>query len=114
MTDKTFCLFHPATGVPAASYVSVPAVQRELLIRRIVRVQAQHAQDHPGTSLWVPQIAERLQADYGVNVVPRPADVMSAEFLDVYLEYKDPERKGGVGSLDVLLADPDLLPENHG
>lgn len=110
MTQKTYGLFHPATGIPQACYVCVS--DRAQLVRQIVRIQAENARSGASAKMWPHQIAARLVADYGVLTVPRPADVMSADFVDTYLEYMEPNRPDGAGDIREILADPDLSAIN--
>lgn len=104
--SKVFCLFHPATGVPGSVFVE--ADDHETLARRCVFITATAQAETGRVGLWPADLQRFLERFYGHAQAPRPRDVMSAGMVDIYLEHGFPEREGGVGPVETLLADPDL------
>lgn len=93
-----YCIFHPATGIPGGAFI---ISDKGLLpvMRSVVRAQIKTgnpAGDYPD------KLVEIMRRDEGYQISGRPADIMSCVFIDCHLEFKFPEREGGVGPLQDL------------
>lgn len=96
--STVYCIFHPATGIPGGSFVTS---NKDLLsiMRSVVRAQMKSGNP---AGAYPDHLVETMRTDEGYEVCERPADIMSCVFIDCHLEFKFPEREGGVGPLKYL------------